>query len=357
MRPTRRHQRWFTAALISVSLVITATTTAHGDAISETQEQMEQMALRYGSLSSAMADSFAQRQGTSLKSFLLGKPGTFANLAGVDPARVSTLAGQLGANATAGDLDAAIAANGLSFTSAAFQSVDAAAAEIRAKAGSYDAAVVQAGMQWAQALLSLHAPALVAPSAPTLDGSQVTGLPAEGLAFGMFTNRALNSFVRQYPDVFGQVNLTGIGTAEQLKAWNKSIGTAMKAAKPDLTSMLPSKCGAAFLDGLAGKAGSASGCSPCSAAGLLANGQLNLIFDPKSGSTLQDPSNAAVTPAEWANLTPSQREQVVKQNPSLATALESGSRTSNGCTALGSSVDTNLDRVLPKVIDFLEPKP
>lgn len=349
----RRHV--LTAALMSVAIAVTTAGTAQGDATTDARKQMDEMALRYGSLSGAMADSYAQRQGTSIKSFLLGKPGTFANLAGVDAAQVSALAGQLGTNATSADLDAAISANGLAFSSSAYRSIETATSEMRAKAGSYDAAVVQAGMQWAQALLTLHAPALTMPNAPQLDGSQVTGMPAEGLAFGMFTNRALNSFVRQYPDVFGQVNLTGIGSAEQQKAWNKSISTAMKAAKPDLTSMLPSKCGAAFLDGLAGKAGSSSGCSPCSAAGLLANGQLQLIFDPQAGSTLQDPSNPAVTPAEWASMTPSQREQVLKQNPSLATALGSASKTTNGCSTLGSSVDTNLDNVLPKVIDFLKP--
>jgi hypothetical protein len=343
-----------TATASAVFIALATAGTAQANNFDETQQQMNEMSLRYGSLSGAMTESFAAKQGQSLKSFLLAKPGTLANLSGVRSEDVTLLVGQLGANATAADLDAAMQSNGLAFSSLAYRSVDDAVKQIQATSGSYDAAVVQAGMQWAQALTKLHAPQLVTPSAPRLDGSQVTGMPAEGLAFGMFTNRALNSFVRQFPDVFGQVNSNGIGSAADQIAWNKAISTAMDAAKPDLTSMLPSKCGAAFLDGLAGKS-SSTGCGSCSAAGLLANGQLQLIFDPSSGSTLQNPSNPAVTPSEWENLTPAQREAITKQNPTLASALGSGSKSTTSCTNLNSAVKSNVDSVLPKVIDFLKP--
>lgn len=342
------------AALITLFAVIaTPSMVAHADTMSDAQKQMDDMTLRYGSLSGAMLQSYAVRQGSSLKSFLIAKPGTLANLSGANAASVDALVAQLGPNATSADLDAVLSSNGLAFGSSAYQSVSAAALAVKAQAGSYDAAVVQAGMTWANALVSLHAPALVTPSSPQLDASQVTGMPAEGLAFGMFTNRALNAFIRSYPDVFSQVAASGVGTPAQMKDWNKSMSAAMAASKPDLNNMLGSSCAGAFLDGLTGKASSGP-CSPCSAAGLLANGQLQLIFDPTAGSTIPDGSNAGVSASEWQNMTPSQRQIVLQQNPSLAGALtKASSGAGSNCSAAGGAVAGNVATVLPGVLDYL----
>lgn len=318
-------------------------------------DQMNEMGLRYGSLSSAMLDSYAHKEGKALTSFLIGNPGQLANLSGLsssDP-RVQTLLSQVGPGATMSELDAALAASGLTLSSTAYRSVSAAAREVSTKGASMDAAVVAAGMSWASKMVNLRAPELVVPTAPGLDVSEVTGMPAEGLAFGMFTNRSLNAFVRQFPDVFSQVSTAGIGSASQQNAWNSAMTTAMNASRPDFNSMLPSQCGAAFLAGLSG-GGYSGSCSPCVAAGRLANGQLQLIFDPSASSVIPNPSDPSLSPTEWANLTPAQRAAITAQNPSVSGAISSSNGGgSTGCSAGSGAVQRNVSQTVPSILDFL----
>lgn len=324
---------------------------AHADSV---DDQMAEMGLRYGSLSSAMLDSYAHKEGKALTSFLMGNPGQLANLSGMsasDP-RVQILLSQIGPGSTMSDLDAAMSSSGLTLSSSAYRSVAAAAQEVSTKGGSMDAAVVAAGMSWAAKMVSLRAPELAVPTAPGLDVSQVTGMPAEGLAFGMFTNRSLNAFVRQFPDVFSQVSSSGIGSASQQNAWNSAMSSAMNASRPDFTSMLPSQCGAAFLAGLSG-GGYSGSCSPCVAAGRLANGQLQLIFDPSAASVIPNSSDPSLSPTEWANLTPAQRAAITAQNPSVSGAIASSGGGTSGCSAGGSAVQRNVTQTVPSILDFL----
>lgn len=354
-------------ATASVVLALTATLTAPiavASAESETQvttdsftlaqQEMQNMQLRYGSLSSSMASMYATRQQQAIGSYLAGGAGKFGSLAGLSAADVKAMSVQLPVNATAADLDAALASRGLTLSSKAYTDVATAMSEINAKAKSLDATVAQAGIAWAQQLVRLRAPELITPGVPQLDTSAAMSVPTEGLAFGMFMNRSLNAMIMSFPDVFADVSASGIGSKAAQDAWNKSMGTAMKASAPDFTKMLPSKCGGAFLDALGGKTtASSGGCSPCVAAGRLANSQMGLIFDPSKGSTLPDGSSA-LNPAEWEKLTPAQREQLIKQNPSIADAIgRSQATTATGCTAAGSAVSRNVKDVLPDVLKYL----
>ncbi|MFM7088873.1 MAG: hypothetical protein ACKOW9_05090 [Candidatus Paceibacterota bacterium] len=343
---------------IGLALVLTVVSSLQASAsnknISEAEAQMENLAKRYGSLSAAMAESYAINEGVSLKSFILGKPGTFSDLSGVNTGTLTGLTSS-NKNLTINELDLLLQDKGLTLSSLAFSSLEKAALEVRSKSQSYDAAVIQAGMLWADTLYKLNVPALKYPDAPAMDASVVTGMPSEGLVFGMFTNRALNNFVRDFPDVFSQVNKSGIGSDKQLAVWNTSIKQAMNNSRPDLSSMLPGACGKSFLDGLSGSSAS-NGCSPCNAAGLLGNAQLSLIFNPEAGSTL-DKSDATISPSEWAKLSPKQRESVLKQNPTLSKVISGSSGAENGCTSIKPAVQSSIDSVLPKVLDFLESKP
>ena len=344
-----------TSAIIAVSFALAPAARAEGSALSA-DEQMAQMELRYGSLAGAMQISYAQNRGMGLASFLAGNPGQLANLTGLtaDDPKMKTLLAQLGAGSSITDLDSALSQSGLTLSSNAYRSVSNAALEIRAKASTLDAAVVQAGMSWAATMVSLRAPELAIPTAPQLDTTAVTGMPAEGLAFGMFTNRALNAFVRGFPDVFGQVSASGIGSNDQMKAWNSSIKTAMKASSADLSTMLGDGCGSAFLAGLAGNTYAGS-CSPCVAAGRLANGQLQLIFDPSAASVIPNNADNALSPAEWQNLTPAQREALAAQNSSVSSVLSSATpnTSSTGCSAASSAVKRNVTATVPSILDYL----
>jgi hypothetical protein len=329
------------------------TVQATTDAYTSAQQQMSDMQLRYGSLSSAMAGHYAGRQQQAIASYLAGGPGQFGSLSGLSASDVKALSAALPAGATAADLDVALATRGLTLSSKSFSDVSVAAAEIRTKARSLDATVAQAGMNWAQQMLRLRAPELLTPAVPEIDTTAATSMPAEGLAFGMFMNRSLNALILNYPDVFSQVAATGIGTKASQDAWGKAMGQAMNASAPDFSKMLPTKCGGAFLDALGGKSNGTEGCSPCVAAGRLANAQMGLIFDPSKGSTLPD-SSSALNPAEWERLTPAQREQLVKQNPSIADALgRATTSTPTGCSAAGAAVNRNVKDVLPDVLGYL----
>jgi len=285
---------------------------------------------------------------------LAGGPGKFGSLAGLNSSEVKSLSVNLPINATAADLDLALASRGLTLSSKAYSDVYTAMSEISSKGKSLDATVAQAGIAWAQQLIRLRAPELMVPGVPQLDSSSVMSVPTEGLAFGMFMNRSLNAMIMGFPDVFADVSATGIGTKASENAWNKAMSNAMKASAPDFNKMLPSKCGGAFLDALGGKStASVEGCSPCVAAGRLANSQMGLIFDPSKGSTLPDASSA-LNPSEWEKLTPAQRELLIKQNPSISDAIgRSQSTTATGCSAAGSAVSRNVKDVLPDVLTFL----
>lgn len=337
------------AKIVLILLVLTSVFPSSTINADEIDDQINQMNLRYGSLSSAMVQNFAHREGKAVASFLLGNPGQLANLTGVqsnDP-RLQNLVSQLGTSASSYDLDLALADNGLTLSSAAYSSVSAASAEINAKAKTLDASVVQAGIAWTNNMVALLAPTLSTPKTPQQNIESVTGLPSEGLVFGMFTNRALNAFVRQYPDVFSQVAASGVGTPSQMASWNNSISIAMKASKSDFSKMLPSSCADAFLTGLAGGTSITGKCSPCSVAGSLANSQLQLIFNPKTVSS----SSPNLSPSDIANLSPAQKAALAEQNGNISQLLEGGSTT--GCDSVSGAVKSNISDNLPSVLNYL----
>ena len=327
----------------------------NSDAYSQTQAQMMEMQLRYGSLSSAMVGYYAGGANQKLSSFLNGSPGTFGNFTGLSQEEFSNMAMSLGKNATVADLDSLLQQSDLTLSSQAYQDVNAAANELDAKSKTFDALVVKAGANWAQSVMSLRAPQLVTPSVPQVKDDRSVQLPAEGLAFGMFVNRSLNALVRQWPNVMGDVVASGVGSVEAQKAWKQSMQAAMTASKPDFESMLPSDCGAAFIQGLSGNVTS-NACSPCVSAGRLASSQLDLLFSPGSGSVIPNAADPALNPTEWASLTPFQKEQILQQNPSIADAVAASTSASSsevGCAGLGSNVQGNVTSSLPSVLDYL----
>lgn len=327
----------------------------NSDAYTQTQTQMMEMQLRYGSLSSAMVGHYAGNANQKLSSFLNGSAGTFGSFSGADPEEFKSMALSLGKNATLADLDSLFDQADLTLSSQAYQDVNTAALELDTKSDTFDALVVKAGATWAQSVMSLRAPQLVTPAVPQVKDDRSVQLPAEGLAFGMFVNRSLNALVRQWPNVMGNVISSGTGSAESQKSWRESMQLAMSASKPDFESMLPSDCGAAFIQGLSGNVTS-NLCAPCVSAGRLASSQLDLLFAPGSGSVIPNAADPALNPTEWANLTPFQKEQLLQQNPSIAQAVANSSAASSGevgCAGLKYNVQSNVTGSLPDVLDYL----
>ena len=309
---------------------------------------------RYASMTAAMASYYAANRGQALGAFLTDNPAALKNLSGAGSgfADVMVKANQA---KTPEELSRILAGAGVGLDVNSWTSLAAANADIKAKGSSMDAAVVNAGMSWAAALTQIHIPAVQAPGVPAMSTALATSMPSEGLAFGLFMNQSLANLIGNFPDVFAQVNATGVASPTASSAWKQAMDAAAAGSRADLSKVVgTSSCGAAFVDGLTGR--SSDGCSPCAIAGMYGNAQLSLLLNPSAGSKSIDPSNPAVTATEWANMTPAQRAAIVAQNPGIAQNVDSALNGSTGCSTAGSAVQSGANTAVKKVLDFLNGK-
>lgn len=346
------------AGSVVLALTLTATaaadepeSTGYGVNTSAVDAQMLTLSNQYTSMTVAMANYYASSRGLALGAYLADNPSALSKLAGNNP--------QLGnAMVTTADIKSPeqlaqlLAGNGATLDVKSWTSIAAAGDDLKAKAESIDAAVVNAGMTWAQALTAVQVPTLNVPGTPGLDRSASISMPAEGLAFGLFLNQSLANLIGNFPDVFAQVKASGIADPSSQAAWQKSMATAAAASKVSLTNVAGSNpCGAAFVDGLTGN--SPKGCSPCAVAGRYANAQMQLLFNPSAGSKALDPTNPAVTATEWANLTPALKKAILQQNPGLAKTVDDALKGTAGCKATSKVTTRASGDAVKKVLDFL----
>lgn len=358
---TARNRRMFrlAALMTAASMVLSTTAFAADDTniqpmgvdVAAVDQQMAAMEGRYASMSAAMATYYAANRGVALNAYLGDNPNALKNLLGSDKVLTDVLARANQAKSPE-ELNMILSSSGLGLDVNRWTSLTAANADLQAKAASIDAAVVNAGMNWAAALTQIHIPSVQAPGLPAMSTALATSMPAEGLAFGLFMNQSLANLISNFPDVFSQVQASGVGSPTAASAWKAAMGAAAAGSYSDLSKVVgTSSCGAAFVDGLTGK--SANGCSPCEIAGMYGNAQMTLIFNPSAGSKAIDPSNPAVSATEWANMTPAQRAAIVAQNPGLAGNVDSALNGTNGCTSAGPAVQEGASSAVKDVLDFL----
>jgi hypothetical protein len=317
----------------------------------ENANQMIALEDNFSSMSAAMANYYAASKGMALVGYLADNPTSLAKLTG--SATNSTLVNSLSNKTqTAQELSSMLVSSGISLDMKSWSSVNDAGVDLRSKASSIDAAVISAGLTWANAMLSLKVPTLASPTTPNIDITKATSMPAEGLVFGMFMNQSLANLIGNFPDVFAQVNSTGIATEKSNLAWQKSMKIAAEASNIDLKRVVGNGlCAASFVDGLTGS--SPSGCSPCAIAGMYGNAQLSLLFNPAAGSKAIDPNNPSVNITEWANLPPSQRAVIVDQNPGLAKNLDQALSGGANCSGVKGAVTQSANSAMTKVLEFL----
>jgi hypothetical protein len=316
------------------------------------EQQMTAFEGRYASMTAAMATYYAANRGQALGAFLGDNPAALANFAGGGDG-LSNLLNKASQVKSPEELNRLLATAGVGLDVNSWNTLAAARSDLQAKAGSMDAAVVNAGMSWASALTQIAVPSVQAPGIPAMNTTLATSMPAEGLAFGLFLNQSLANLIGNFPDVFAQVSASGVASPTAAAAWQSAMNAAANSSSSDLGKIVgTSACGAAFVDGLTGK--SANGCSPCAIAGMYGNAQVGLLFNPAAGSKAIDPSNPAVTATEWANLTPAQRAAIVAQNPGLAQNVDNALNGTNGCSSASGAVKSGASDSVKKVIDFLE---
>lgn len=325
--------------------------------------EMQALADRYSSLSGALVWYYAGQQGLSVGDYLKTNPTQAASLLGLqDPQQLEALPEDLGKDeegaADLGALNRQLNAAGLTLDSRNYDDLDEYGTAVASKANSIDAAVISAGATWAQQLGALRTPALTNPTAPGVNGTPATSMPKEGLIFGMFLDRSLTALVSDHPNIFAQVQSSGLGTPESQQAWRSSMQKALAGSQADFSSMLPSQSGAALLSAMASGDPQAaaklgiSGQSSCVSAGLYLNSQMARLFSPQTASTLPNSNDSLLSPSEYGNLQDWQKKLLEQQNPNLSTSLQQslgGGSGPTGCGAASSATSGALGVTLPGV--------
>ena len=351
---------YLTSLILVSSIFLANTATAESTStnssidLANVNQQMTDFEGRYSSMTAAMVVYYAANRGQALGAFLTDNPKALANLSG-SGAGMTDIFNKANQAKTPEELSRILSTSGIGLNVNSWTSLAAANADIKSNASSMDAAVVSAGMSWASALSQIHVPVVQAPGIPDMNTTLATSMPKEGLVFGLFMNQSLANLIGNFPDVFSQVNSTGVASPTASEAWKKAMQAAAAGSYTDLSQVAGGNvCGAAFVDGLTGN--STKGCSPCAIAGMYGNAQLSLLFNPAAGSKALDPRNPAVSATEWSNLSPAQRSAIVAQNPGIANNVDGALNGNNGCNSISPAVQTGASTAVKKVLDFLNGK-
>lgn len=278
----------------------------------------------YDSLSAAMTSYYAESKGMTLEDFVSKNPAEASGLLGVSIDTLKTMPTDDTATLTQ-----SMKLQGATLDMSAYKDMESAKLDLLSKGNTLDAVITTAGASYAEQLAALRAPTLKAPGMPVMDTSMANSMPTESLAFGLFLNKSLTDLVTNSPDVFTQIQASGVGTPEAQAAWKNSMMNAMGNSKGDLTSMLPSKCGGVFLTAMAsGSAAEASknapskDCGTCMVSGLYSHGQMSKIFDPTASSLTPARDTGYVREAEWLTMDSWQRNALTNSNPQLGATLD-----------------------------------
>lgn len=315
----------------------------------------------YTSLAAAMTEYYAASKGNTLGQFISQNPETASSLLGISVDSLQTLPSD-----DLESLNKGLDSKGMTLDTNSYSDLDLAKQDILAKGSSIDALMVATGAGYAEQLAALRAPSMSSPNSPNLDKSSATSMPQEGLAFGLFLNKSLTDLVTNSPDVFSQLQTSGLGTPAAQEAWNKSMLNAMSNSSGDLTTMLPTACGGVFLSAMAsGDASSASksmpasgGCGSCLVSGLYSHGQMSQLFNPNIATVNPMPGSGFVNPSEWGNMAGWQKDTVTSQNADLSGALDkalgkTSSSKSTGCESSSAAVSKTAGSSLSSTLKFL----
>lgn len=334
----------FYSILLVAALSLAAATPARAN------EETPTYANQYDSLAAAMLQFYATKSGVDLQGLIKSNSAQVVNILGSP-----VLAAQIGPVYSTQDLQARLKLSGASFDFSSAGDTNALFAEIYAKAGTIDGKVTLFGAEYATKLGQLRMPGLTLPSLDAAGlpqaGSQI---PTEGLAFGLFMNASLTNLVSNHPDVFAQVQTSGLGTPAGLAAWKSSMLQAGTTTASNLSN-LPMPCIAEMLNGMASgtAAGSSAACGSCAIAGSYLNTQAAKLLNPSANSALPGSSSSAPSQTQ-----PWLQNELQQANPGLSAQLDqvfAPNAAITACASASAATSSTLAATLPGLFGNLNP--
>lgn len=296
---------------------------------------------RYGSYTAGLLNVQAQTSGNQLDGFLRSNQAEISK-------KLPEL-GRLQATDVKG-LNQQLSLKGLTFSSG--QDAHTLARRIDAMPSSPDKVVTQAGANWAQQAQSLRMPALKAPAS-----GGAPRVSEEALMFGLFANKSLTALSTDRPDLFAQVQSSGLSNPAAQEAWRRSMLSAHQTTAQPLSSSLSDPCSASFLTAMSTGSSSAArqvggrDCGSCVATGLAASSYMTRLFDRSGNTTFFDPSDNRIYPQEWTNTKPWAQSLL---DPNGTASRPNPTSRSNALNCSAPSATTDAARtVLPGVFSQL----
>mgnify|MGYP007028078803 FL=1 len=229
------------------------------------------LAVQYASLSEAMLSFSANAQNMTLPSFLASDmAGATALVDQVGTLDLSGVSSQTG-------LRDALSTQGMTLNVQGVGTFADLYAEFSAKTFTFDGSVALQSAGYVNEMSALRVPELVMPTGLGPLGS----LPVEGLAFGLFVNQSLTNMISDSPDLFAQVQATGLNSDAQLNAFRRSMVSAGTTVGSDL-SRLPMPCLAEMMTAMGSGSSSVTtpGCGGCASTGAYLHQQAMTLLDP-----------------------------------------------------------------------------
>lgn len=394
--------RTATRAALAISVLIAALGVAPATAYAATPASSSptpaSTTAGYPTLSAALATMYAQNAKMSVSSFLAANPTTGQILLGkggppltVDPALAAptlhlpsmsapTLP-QLqqptlsipNAPATASlpaapmlALNQQLVSSGQVPNPAQYQSLRAYGAALVGSGAGADAAVASAGAQWAAQIAALHTPAVATPNAPT---PTMPTIPQGSLIFGSYLDKAMTAMVSSFPNVYAQVQSSGVGTPQSQADWNTAMQKAFQATQASPTAGFPDPCAGILLQAMGSgavqpSAASSASCpqaSTCIASGLYMHSKMQTLFAPGVTSTIptsapRSGAGSVMPPASWNQLPAWQRQVILSQNPNLKQALAQSTQAASApsaCAGATPALSGALATSLPGIFSHL----
>lgn len=332
--------------LTAVALTVASATPA----LAEENDNKATYSGQFDSLAAAMLQFYANKSGVGLPGLLESNSPQVASILGSP-----MLAPQIGSVSTTQDLQARLKLTGVSFDFSSMSSMSDLFAQVNSKAGTIDGKVTLFGAEYASKLAAMQAPSL---SMPALDGSSLptpgSQIPTESLAFGLFVNSSLTNLVANHPNVFAQVQSSGLGSPAALAAWKDSMLKAGTVVGSNL-SRLPMPCVAEMLSGMASGVATAtsSACGSCSIAGSYLHNQAGKLLDPTANTSLPGSNNSSPTQTQ-----PWLQGALQNANPGLSAQLNqvfAPNASISSCVSSSTAVSGALSNALPGLFGNLKP--
>lgn len=212
---------------------------------------------------------------------------------------------------------------------------------LAAAANTPDGRTVAGAVKLTQDAGGLKPVATPALQMPQLAGAgTILSAGRDQMAFALFANQSVAQAFKNSPDLLGQVR-SGQLSPSSLSQFRAGASAAAANFSQGLGSTLGSPCYAGMVLGAATGSGAGakalnlpSSCSPCITAGTYLYGRMGDVMS--TGTYTSNPNDGRTTQYEWANMDPTTKAAILKQNPQLARQLAAASKKSSSTNVAAS---------------------